>query len=760
MQRTGRRKPKKGEFRRRDIVLFVGCLAGIILSFQSEGSATFKGGFTVPWGEDLPEDAVEKLPKPVVTDVDGDGVNDLVAVVTPDKISIFENYKPSRAVGGYVQELAPKRSMHLQAPIIGFAVGYLTRPTPFNMTAGTPSPVTPAPVKAPTPRRQHIAVITDDYVVTLYNHELVEIWAVRLPVPEARDNFMYDELYDAEELYGWFLPTYANVMVLPNKIYEDDEGAIVVGVDVEVPMDMENFDDDNMGSPGRQVSYFALNGKDGALRWSHNSTDDISTSQEDKVKAQHNYKLTLQHLEHHASEQDWRYYRRNLIASLPHSYNHVHDLRMQLHRFAPKKNRKKKTAEHSAYESEAVLKDKSKDRKRTTNDYGPLGAKVQTLLTWRNKRAHMPYANVIVIHRDSGIEALHLYTGKSLAQIGPLRQGWLYEDVNDDSIIDAVSTLIGNKQHLDTYSRSWGIQSSLCKGLIWSGVPLSLNLVHNHSICLEGGLLHSFEFLRSILKGDEEEEGAAMNSLGGYEIPGFGSRDHFDESITAAPPLTVHRHVHADTFLGLAKYNTDVLFYISSGLVTCLNGKTGKVRWHTDTDAMFGAHAAGMLLAKMMGKEGFEETALKTEHREKEHVEETAHAHLKAYSLMTPTGPDPQEDVVTIRNLYNVYPTQYVLAVGQKRIAVLNAANGELEHEIILDSPPMAPVIIADANSDGVNDILVVSKHGLHCYLGKSRKGATVITATLTCVMALLALLFLTHSSVQGPGRRTTRSTD
>ena len=67
------------------------------------------------------------------------------------------------------------------------------------------------------------------------------------------------------------------------------------------------------------------------------------------------------------------------------------------------------------------------------------------------------------------------------------------------------------------------------------------------------------------------------------------------------------------------------------------------------------------------------------------------------------------------------------------------------QYEFELEAPPVSPSIVADLDNDGVNDVLFITTKGLYGYLGKSRRGATVITATITCVIALLALLFLTH---------------
>eukprot|EP01063_Lacrimia_lanifica_P024077 TRINITY_DN32047_c0_g1_i1.p1 TRINITY_DN32047_c0_g1~~TRINITY_DN32047_c0_g1_i1.p1 ORF type:complete len:763 (+),score=288.00 TRINITY_DN32047_c0_g1_i1:58-2346(+) len=742
---------KKGSFRRRDLLIFIGCLVGVILSFQSDSGAHFTDGFQVFWVyEHMSTEDAARLPKPIVADVDGDGMNEIVACTAVDQIAVLNTYRAPRAVGGYVQELTSRYTARSDGSIIGFAVGDVKR----NITNAT---------KPDAPPKLKTVTVSDEYIVTLYDHKLLADWVVRLPVPTAKENYMYSEMADAAELYNWYTPTTATVTVLPNRVYEDDEGLVIVGVEVEFPMDLEEAEDDEMGEPVRQWSYFALNAKDGALRWSHNSTDEVLPSQDAGIKSQHNYKLTLQNLQHHSGETDWRYFRRNFVAALPHSVSHPHEAKLQIHRFAPKKNRAKKEAKQKLDKGDALpVKDKSDDRSRTETHYSDLGEKVWTLMQWRKHREVMPHPNVILAHRPNGLEALHLYTGRLIAQVGPFKEGVLYDDVNDDTVIDAVNVFISDSEHLDTYNRRWGAQKAACQAVIESGVPFSREHFYNHSVCVEGGLMHNFEFLRSMMKSDAEEGGAHTNHLGGFEIPGFGGRDHFDESLTAATPLSVHRHVHHGP-LDTARFTTDLLFFISSGLVTALDGKTGKARWHADTNAMFGAHASGMAFARRIGRNAEESTAIEAQFRAREKEAQGTYAHLKAYSPMTRTEPDTQEDTVTIRNVYNVFPSQFVLAVGHKKIVMINDANGHIESEIELKLPPVAPVQIADVNNDGVNDLLVITKEGIHGYLGKVRKGATVITVTLSCVMALLGLLFMTHSSVQTPGkpsRRLKRSTD
>ena len=226
MRREAESRPvrRKQGFRRRDILLLIGCMVGLLLSFQGDGEASFKEGFVAVWGEDMHVDAITKMPKPLVTDVDGDGQNDIIATTAPETLCILSNYRPSRSAGGYVQEVTPKFTARASSIIIGLGAGSLQK----NEKVAVPVVL----LKKPDEKKhvQHIVVVTDDYLVTLYNHEMVEEWVVRLPVPEPKDNYMYDEINEAEDLYGWFYPTSATVTVLPNQIYQGDVGVVVVGM--------------------------------------------------------------------------------------------------------------------------------------------------------------------------------------------------------------------------------------------------------------------------------------------------------------------------------------------------------------------------------------------------------------------------------------------------------------------------------------------------------------------------------------------------
>eukprot|EP01062_Namystynia_karyoxenos_P073874 TRINITY_DN70693_c0_g1_i1.p1 TRINITY_DN70693_c0_g1~~TRINITY_DN70693_c0_g1_i1.p1 ORF type:complete len:826 (+),score=289.96 TRINITY_DN70693_c0_g1_i1:113-2479(+) len=747
--------------RRRDIAVLGGCLIGVVLSVQQEGSVSLRKGFSIAWDEELTDDQVRRLPRPHLVDLDGDGDREIVAAASPYKVVAFSNFRSSRAFGDFYQELVTKAYASATSPIIGLGVGYLTRDAD-NASAATPAPSAAAGAK-PRPRPQYVVTVTDDYQVTCYDSKLKQEWSIRLPVPdrwrsaEVEDDDDYGDLRGA---YDWFIPQHASVMVLPNQVFQNDSGLVVVAVDVQAPGKEDKEQGEQPAAlKGAHFSYYGLHGKDGELRWKHDASDFHEDDNiEEHVRAQHNYKLMAKHLEQHMGEQDWRYYRRNIIAALPHSYTHPHDVRMQVSRFAPRHKRKLREALHTADRGGPEIKDKSKDRRRSADDYGELGDRVRALLQWRRRRPVMPKPNVIVVHTKHGIEAVHLYTGRTLAQVGPMHEGWTYEDVNDDSVIDAIHTQIGDTGGLDTNSRSnWGKQGPKCLGLVWSGVPVSQTLQYNKSICIDGGLLHQFEFLKTLLRGDEDNEGTESNALGGFQLPGWGGRDHFDEHLTAAPPLAVHRHVHEVEHHGAIKYRTDVLFYISSGFVTCLDGHTGNVRWHADTDSAFGAHAAGVHLGHQAdGEKGADETALDPRFRAQVH-ELPAHAHMRAYSLMTKTEPHPQDDVVTIRNIYYVYPTQFVLAVGTKVLSVLNAASGHLEEEFRLEQPALAPVMVDDFNGDGVNDIIVVSKGGIWGVVARRRAAANVITATLVCVMGLLGLLFVSHYTAQAGADRYSR---
>lgn len=55
----------------------------------------------------------------------------------------------------------------------------------------------------------------------------------------------------------------------------------------------------------------------------------------------------------------------------------------------------------------------------------------------------------------------------------------------------------------------------------------------------------------------------------------------------------------------------------------------------------------------------------------------------------------------------------YLLASGDEHLSMLPASSGALDMTQEFTEAPMVEPIVVDVNSDGVNDILILSAHGL-----------------------------------------------
>lgn len=95
----------------------------------------------------------------------------------------------------------------------------------------------------------------------------------------------------------------------------------------------------------------------------------------------------------------------------------------------------------------------------------------------------------------------------------------------------------------------------------------------------------------------------------------------------------------------------------------------------------------------------------------------------------------------------------YILAVGSENLVVVHAGSGVVEDTLSLEDPPIAPVLIGDVNSDGTNDVLVLTKKGYRGLLGIQRQGHAVLPYLLLSVLMLVGMLVASQkfSAFQDP---------
>eukprot|EP00668_Euglena_longa_P001082 GGOE01001290.1.p1 GENE.GGOE01001290.1~~GGOE01001290.1.p1 ORF type:complete len:718 (-),score=247.69 GGOE01001290.1:86-2239(-) len=695
--------------RKRDVGVLVLCCLGLLVSFQHEGALSIRRGFVVPIVDDSSKDRL--LPSPVVTDLDGDGKNEVLLLTTRETLSLINPALIRRSHFEFT-ELHAKEEAHFMANCIGFGAGYLQK---YNAST----------VKD---RKQVVVAVLDDYTVLGYNHRLELLWHERLPDQDG----------------GLFTPSHASVLVLSHDVHREDAGMVVIGVDTRSAEDR-----DGRRALGQlHFSYFALNGGDGAMRWKHDASS-FHDPDATKTYPQHSYKLSAQHLEHHSGEQDWTVYRRSMMAVFPHAHRHIHDTQLRIHHFSKKlsakeleERKKKRKAPTSSHKPGKPLAGGGDD------NYGELGDRLagfagllqEKLQAPHSHEEHIHHPNVIVAHLAEGIEVLHLYTGRTLCQFGPLQPGHVYDDVNGDTAIDSIHTTV-QRPRLTHRSRSEHVQdvTPICAGTVDSGtLGMARENLWNGTICMRGGVLRHFEVLKALLRQgehqvDEEEEAPDF-------LQDWGSRDHFDETTKAAPPLVLHHRVHE--VKGLRRIRSTVVFYINSGLLTCVDPSTKRILWQTETDSTFSSHEEG--LGANENLEDADGLSLRgAVVHDQTHLRHFPH--LVPFSVPASHSTLPASKVGSVRSVATTKDKPYILVVGDNVLTAVRSDNGKVEEEVDLDETVIAPLVLGDFNSDGTRDIIAVSHNAYYGFITYQQGGTSVLTFLMLSVIGLLALLFISH---------------
>jgi len=212
-------------------------------------------------------------------------------------------------------------------------------------------------------------------------------------------------------------------------------------------------------------SYFALDGRSGEVRWSHQAGDfEQEVSGADILRPQH---------QAHSGETDWRAFRQYILHSLPHLWSVREHTKFELAHFERKRAGKGREAaqEHEEYMAESA--------RWTTDLFGGLRP--------HSEEEHVASPNCFVAHHKDGIEVIHLYTGRPLCRLS-LSKSVLHVDVNGDGIVDHVEAVAGSYiPYALTHQAHSHFKAPKCLALVRSGVPPSMQLF-NGSVCLPPSL--------------------------------------------------------------------------------------------------------------------------------------------------------------------------------------------------------------------------------------------------------------------------------
>eukprot|EP00479_Gromia_sphaerica_P001806 TRINITY_DN1209_c0_g1_i1.p1 TRINITY_DN1209_c0_g1~~TRINITY_DN1209_c0_g1_i1.p1 ORF type:complete len:248 (+),score=42.88 TRINITY_DN1209_c0_g1_i1:196-939(+) len=172
-----------------------------------------------------------------------------------------------------------------------------------------------------------------------------------------------------------------------------------------------------------------------------------------------------------------------------------------------------------------------------------------------SEQEHVANPNVFVAHIQSGIEVIHLYSGRQVCRL-TLARNVLHTDMNGDGVIDHLSKGIETTYDLSKFSKFLAAKKPfpkrairMCVAPITTGIPQAEPL-RNVSIC--------------------------PSSAGLFKAFG-GGIDEFDKSIYFAQPVPIPSQEFPDEF--------DVAYLTSNGYVTLASSHTGRVKWQVEAEA-------------------------------------------------------------------------------------------------------------------------------------------------------------------------------
>jgi hypothetical protein len=257
---------------------------------------------------------------------------------------------------------------------------------------------------------------------------------------------------------------------------------------------------------GRHFSYFAFEGGRGTLRWQHEPEDfhrDLGALH-DELVAEHGFHGEAQAAAaRHYGEVSCREYRESVLAALPHSWHAARDTRLQLSHF------------HRHSEARGAQREVIPKLGAQLQSGGRAGAAafkdatgaVRSLLSpfWRSdmdkdgtivspspatkKASRHSLPNVLVAHLEDGIEAVHLYSGRTVCALHLASPG-LHVDLDGDGVPDHVTAWGGDpaslaleaaREDADVRHRH-ARAGTFCFAAVSSGIPPRHHLF-NGTIC-------------------------------------------------------------------------------------------------------------------------------------------------------------------------------------------------------------------------------------------------------------------------------------
>lgn len=751
---------KGGVFRQRDLIVLVFVVLATYLSFDSAGLVYT---LTPCWYMQDSPSALGSSLAPIITDLDGDGVKEVVIITKDMKIKVLNAQAPN---GDYSDIYSPEvvHSATLstsqlnvkkgQAPV-AIKTGYVTS---YSDT---------------TNREKVIVVLKEDWTIACFDAKLNLLWEKAVAhkthnLASLRDTYhiadasisiaplhfhnfgsvTYTKGVEGEEkrgLSGTGLIIIGASMALRDENTDNHGSRVHVHAGMDPALDGHNEHEDLDERSGLEhYNIYVLSAATGQILWAHDGEHHHANHDVDSMRQalpQHLFTLDKRDLGrksfHGPGVSDWSVFKQSLIGELPHRWNSLSDGNMHLAHFERKhfagsgkghktggvgaSNRSGSSSRGAALSDAAAertfgsgsssataKKKKGKDNKAAIPiqelfsgiELAPLS---QDASLPHDASEHTEYPNVIVAHTRTGIEVVALRTGDAVTALS-LPLGGSFADVDGDGIVDQIIVL-ENKDHAKAHEDMFGDAHAY--------MGLASGEVNHCTLIVMSGLPARHQ----LFNGSVCKRGHSLQdplNLKARRANMHGGGPDVPTSISAAPPVimrTSRHRIHSESPV------RDVVVAINAGVVTSYSGK-GVFKWQI-TGAPTWSDRYAYRTARLFDSDA-----------------------------------DRAEEIGKHDNMHSD-----LLIMGESAVALISR-DGFILAQVSVPRKPSGLPAVGDFDSDGVNDLIILTEDAILGYrleVNTSTRGALVATLLLA-VVAILAFVSTVQVSVHHKDGRTQRS--